>query len=110
LQLLSLIKKRVAASKDSVQQFIEANRPDLKEKEDKAQEILEEYASQVETMSVEEITQIISQEVAKLKEAGEKFQVGTVLKSLFAPGGPLDGKPAERSEVAKIAKDAVSSA
>ncbi|KAL2847470.1 hypothetical protein BJY01DRAFT_212634 [Aspergillus pseudoustus] len=110
LQLLSLIKKRVAASKDSVQQFIEANRPDLKEKEDKAQEILEEYASQVETMSIDEITQIVSQEVAKLKEAGEKFQVGTVLKSLFAPGGTLDGKPAERSEVARIAKDAVSSA
>ncbi|OJJ55085.1 hypothetical protein ASPSYDRAFT_158889 [Aspergillus sydowii CBS 593.65] len=110
LQLLALIRKRVSASKDSAQQFLDAERPDLKEKEDKAQAILEEYGSQVQTMSVDEIKQIVLGEVAKLKEGGKKLEIGTVLKTLFAPGGALDGKPAERGEVAKIAKEAVSAA
>ncbi|KAL2815830.1 hypothetical protein BDW59DRAFT_153655 [Aspergillus cavernicola] len=110
LQLLALIRKRTAASKDSAQQFLDADRPDLKEKEDKAIAILEEYGSEVKTMPLDELKPIVSEEVAKLKEAGKKIEIGTVLKSLFAPGGALDGKPAERSEVARIAKEAVSSA
>ncbi|KAL4905132.1 hypothetical protein BDW74DRAFT_19338 [Aspergillus multicolor] len=110
LQLLALIRKRAAASKESAQQFVEANRPDLKEKEDKAQAILEEYGNQVQTMGVDEIKQIVTEQVSKMKAAGAKVEIGIVLKSLFAPQGPLDGKPAERSEVAKITKEVVSSA
>ncbi|KAL4914089.1 hypothetical protein BDW62DRAFT_149129 [Aspergillus aurantiobrunneus] len=110
LQLLALIRKRTAASKDSAKQFLDADRPDLKEKEDKAQAILEEYGSQVQTMGLDEVKEIVSSEVTKLKEAGKKVEVGAVLKSLFAPGGALDGKPAERAEVAKIVKEAVSAA
>ncbi|GAQ05867.1 altered inheritance of mitochondria protein 41, mitochondrial [Aspergillus lentulus] len=110
LQLLSLIRKRAAAAKEAAKQFAEADRPDLKEKEDAQVTILEEYAGKVETMSLEDIKAIVSQEVSKLKEAGKKVEVGALLKSLFAPGGALDGKPAERAEVAKIAKEAVASA
>lgn len=72
--------------------------------------ILEEYAGQVKTMGVDEIKSIVSQELNKLKEAGDKADIGSLLKALFAPGGALDGKPAERSEVAKIAKEAVAAA
>lgn len=110
LQLLALIRKRAAASRDSMQQFVEANRPDLKEKEEKAQAILEEYGNQVQTMGADEIKQIVSEQVNKMKAAGTKVEIGLVLKSLFAPGGALDGKPAERSEVAKIARETVSGA
>ncbi|KAE8146955.1 hypothetical protein BDV25DRAFT_43095 [Aspergillus avenaceus] len=110
LQLLSLIRKRASGSKEAAQQFAEDNRPDLKENEEKNVAILEEYAGQVETMSVDEIKQIVSQEISQLKESGKKVDIGTLLKSLFAPGGALDGKPAERAEVAKIAKEAVASA
>ncbi|KAL5001001.1 hypothetical protein BDV10DRAFT_182877 [Aspergillus recurvatus] len=110
LQLLALIRKRAAASRDSIQQFVDANRPDLKEKEEKAQAILEEYGNQVQTMGADEIKQIVSEQVTKMKAAGTKVEIGLVLKSLFAPGGALDSKPAERSEVAKIVKEAVSAA
>ncbi|KAL4760890.1 uncharacterized protein BDW70DRAFT_55878 [Aspergillus foveolatus] len=110
LQLLALIRKRAAASRDSMQQFVDANRPDLKEKEEKAQAILEEYGNQVQTMGTDEIKQIVSEQVNKMKAAGTKVEIGLVLKSLFAPGGALDGKPAERSEVARIAKETVSAA
>ncbi|KAB8070941.1 hypothetical protein BDV29DRAFT_180018 [Aspergillus leporis] len=110
LQLLSLIRKRMAGAKEAAQQFADAERPDLKESEEKNVTILEEYASQVETMSLDDVKQVVSQETSKLKEAGQKVEIGTLLKSLFAPGGALDGKPAERAEVAKIAKEAVAAA
>ncbi|KAG2414681.1 hypothetical protein HFD88_003872 [Aspergillus terreus] len=110
LQLLSLIRKRAAGAKEAALQFAEADRPDLKEKEDEQATILEEYAGQVETMSLDDVQQIVSQEISKMKESGEKVEIGSLLKALFAPGGALDGKPAERSEVAKIAKAAVSAA
>ncbi|OOF94929.1 hypothetical protein ASPCADRAFT_208581 [Aspergillus carbonarius ITEM 5010] len=110
LQLLSLIRKRIAASKEAVKEFQAENRPDLKETEEKQVTILEEYGAQVETMSLDDIKAIVSEELAKLKETGKKAEVGPLLKSLFAPGGALDGKPAERAEVAKIAKEAVASA
>ena len=110
LQLLSLIRKRASAAQQAAQQFAEAGRPDLKENEDAQVTILEEYAGQVETMSQDDIKAIVVQEVSKLKEAGNKVEIGSLLKALFAPGGAMDGKPAERSEVAKIAKDAVAAA
>ncbi|KAE8166736.1 hypothetical protein BDV40DRAFT_254425 [Aspergillus tamarii] len=108
LQLLSLIRKRMAGAKDAAQQFANDNRPDLKESEEKNVTILEEYASQVETISLDDVKQIVAQEISRLKETGQKVEIGTLLKSLFAPGGALDGKPAERSEVAKVAREAVS--
>lgn len=61
-------------------------------------------------MSVDDIKTIVAEELTKLKETGKKVEVGFLLKSLFSPGGALDGKPAERSEVARIAKEAVASA
>lgn len=110
VQLLALIRKRAAAAKDAAHQFAEAERPDLKAQEDAQIVVLEEYAGQVQTMSLDEIDAIVSQELARMKEAGKKIEVGGLLKALFASGGPLDGKPVERAQVAKIAKETVSAA
>ncbi|RAL07212.1 uncharacterized protein BO97DRAFT_409165 [Aspergillus homomorphus CBS 101889] len=110
IQLLSLIRKRIAASKEAIEEFKTENRPELQELEEKQVTVLEEYGAQVETMSVDDIKQIVSQEVSNMKAGGKKVEVGFVLKTLFAPGGALDGKPAERAEVARIAKEAIASA
>lgn len=108
IQLLSLIRKRATAAKEAAEQFAVAERPDLKEKEDAQVAVLEEYASQVKTLSVEEVEAIIAAEITAMKEAGKKLDIGQVLKGLFAPGGALDGKPADRKEVASLVKKAVS--
>ena len=107
IQLLSLIRKRASAAKDAAEQFAKEERADLKEKEDLQVAILEEYASQIKTLSVEEVEAVIAKEITAIKEAGKKLEVGQVLKSLFAPGGALDGKPADRKEVAGLVKKAV---
>jgi len=108
VQLLSLIRKRMSSAKEAAKVFADAKRNDLKEKEEAQLVILEEYAGQVQTMSIKDIQKSISQAIDQIKSQDHKVEVGSVLKSLFAPGGLLDGKPVERSQVAKIAKDAVS--
>lgn len=108
LQLLSLLRKRASASKEAGLQFAEANRNDLKEKEDAQVAILEEYAGKVETTSPEEIQDAVSETISLLQKDGTKVEIGAVLKSLFAPGGALDGKPAEKSQVSAVAKELVS--
>jgi hypothetical protein len=108
LQLLSLIRKRVTAATDASQQFLAANRADLKEKEDRQIEVLQEYAGRVQTMDIEEIRQAVSETVSRLQNEGKKADLGSILKALFSPGGSLDGKPAERAEVARVVKDIIS--
>lgn len=108
IQLLSLIRKRASAAREAAEQFAAADRLDLKEKEDQQVAILEEYAGHVKTLSVEEVEAVIAREIATIKEAGKKLDVGQILKSLFQPGGALDGKPADRKEVAGLVKKTVS--
>ncbi|EED20701.1 conserved hypothetical protein [Talaromyces stipitatus ATCC 10500] len=107
LQLLSLIRKKISASKDAAEQFLNANRSDLKEKEDAQIAVFEEYASQVQTMTPDDIKAAVTSTISQLG-ADTKLNVGAVLKSIFAPGGALDGKPAEKSEVAHIIKELLS--
>lgn len=104
IQLLTLIRKRATAAKEAAEQFATAERSDLKEKEDAQVTILEEYASQVKTLSVEEVNDIIAQQIQKLEETGSKVSLGELVKALFAKAGPLDGKPADRKEVVDLVK------
>ncbi|KAF3397498.1 Altered inheritance of mitochondria protein 41 [Talaromyces pinophilus] len=104
LQLLSLIRKKISASKDAAEQFLNASRSDLKEKEDAQITVYEEYAGQIQTMTPDDIKAAVESTIAQLG-TDAKLNVGTVLKNVFAPGGALDGKPAEKSEVAQIVKE-----
>lgn len=96
------------AAKDAGKEFETAERPDLKEKEDAQAAVLEEYAGQVKTLPVAEIKEVVVNEIAAMINAGTKPNQGTVLKALFAAGGPLDGKPVDRKEVATEVKNALS--
>ncbi|KAJ5320590.1 hypothetical protein PENANT_c033G04305 [Penicillium antarcticum] len=99
IQLLSLIRKRLNATKDAAKEFEAAERPDLKEKEDAQAVVLEEYAGQVVTVPTAEITEAIVNQINALKAAGEKVNPGLLFKALFAQDGPLTGKPVDRKEV-----------
>ena len=96
------------ASKDAAKEFDAAERPDLKEKEDAQVLVLEEYASQVQTLPIADIKVVVLDQIAAMVNANTKPNPGTVLKALFAAGGPLDGKPVDRKEVATEVKNALS--
>ncbi|KAJ5953531.1 hypothetical protein N7454_000427 [Penicillium verhagenii] len=109
IQLLSLIRRRSKASQDAADLFAKEDRADLQAQEDQQVTILEEYAAQIKTMPIEELEAIIAEQVAKIQAKGEKVRSGPFIGALFAKGGPLDGKPVNKSEVPALVKKAVGS-
>jgi uncharacterized protein len=103
-----LIKKKIAGAKDAAEMFATADRADLKESEEAQIAVYEEYAGQVETMSSEDIRAVISDVVTQMKADNRKINIGTIMKNLLGQGKPLNGKPAERSEVSRIIKEIIS--
>ena len=104
IQLLGLLRKRAAASKAAAQEFADAKREDLSEKELSQAAIMDEYALGVETMDEGEITAAIQDVLGKLRTEGRTANMGSVLKELFLPSGPLAEKPVERAEAARLVK------
>ena len=104
LQLLSLLRKRVAASRTAAQEFSAANRADLKDKEEAQVAVLEGYAGEVDTVGEEEITRVVGEVIGKMRTDEKKVDSGNVLKALVGPGGEFDGKPVVKADVAKIVK------
>jgi uncharacterized protein YqeY len=86
------------------QEFAEAKRDDLKQKQDAEIAVLDEYAGQVETYSEERISEIVEETVKSMEGAGTKLNAGLVLKELFKAGGALEDKPVEKAQVAAIVK------
>ena len=106
MQLLSVLKKRAAAAKQASDEFKSAGRQDLVDKEEGQAKVLAEYAGDVRTMSNNEIRDEVMKVVEEVKaQQPAKINMGDVLKRLLSPGGSLDGKPVERSEVARIVKE-----
>ena len=66
--------------------------------------VLEEYASNVKTVDHDELAKVAGAVISKMRTEGQIVNTGTVLKALVGPGGELDGKAAEKAEVAKIVK------
>ena len=109
MQLLSLLRKRAAAAKTAGAEFKAAGRQDLTEQEERQAAVMEEYAGGVAVMSESDLRDAVGKVVDEVKAAAQgKINMGDVLKRLLAPGGSLDGKPVERSEVARLVKNALS--
>ena len=104
MQVLSILRKKLSASKVASQEFAKANRDDLKQKQDAEIAVLDEYAGQVEIYSEERISEVIEEVVRSMEAAGAKLNAGLVLKELFRPGGALEDKPVEKAQVAAIVK------
>ncbi|EME79221.1 uncharacterized protein MYCFIDRAFT_183666 [Pseudocercospora fijiensis CIRAD86] len=106
MQLLALLRKRASAAKAASEEFKAAGREDLVEKEQSQVNVLDEYAGQVETMSENEIKDAVTKVVDEAKAAAEsvKINMGDILKKILGPGGSLEGKPVDRSEVARVVK------
>ena len=105
IQVLALLKKRISSSKGAIYEFEAAKRDDLKETEEAQIAVLEEYANTVKTMPLDELRQIITEEVGQKKAEGGRVDMGSIMRSLLAQGGRLDGVPVEKAEVAKLVKE-----
>ncbi|TLD36417.1 Altered inheritance of mitochondria protein 41 [Venturia nashicola] len=102
LALLSLLRKRIGSAKGAVEEFMKANRADLVEKEQRQLDILDEYASGVKTMDVEDIRTAVKSAIETLKGAGGNVVLPEVLRSAMAS---LEGQPVQKSEVVRLVKE-----
>lgn len=108
MQLLSLLRKKAAASKSAKEEFEAAGRQDLVDKEEAQEVVFEEYAGSVVTMSESDIRQAVQKVVAEVKAEG-KLSMPDMLRRLLGSRGSLKDKPVESSEVAKIVKQVLQS-
>lgn len=108
LSLLSLLKKRISASRTAVQEFYQADRKDLVGKEEEQIRILEDYAGEIKTIDEAEIRERATQLVEGLRSDGRKLAIGDVMRRAFGPDGAFEGKMMEKRAVVKAIKEVLS--
>ena len=104
VQVLSILRKKLSASKTASQEFADAKREDLKQKQDAEIAVLDEYAGQIETVTEDKILEAVDEAVKSIAGSGAKLNSGIVMKELFRPGGGLENTPVEKAQVAAIVK------
>ena len=109
MQVLALLKKRKAASQAAAKEADDAKRDDLKEKQEKEIDILNEYAGTIQLVSEAELKDLVQAAVEKLKSSKSGPNPGTVMRELLHPGGPLEGKPVDKAQLMDIIKGALKS-
>jgi uncharacterized protein YqeY len=105
MALLSLLKKRIGSSKSAVEDFYKANRKDLVDKEMEQVDILQEYASDVKVVDVNEVRSSVKNVIDGIRSESKKPSIGDVLKKTIGPGGVLEGAMVDKSELARIVKE-----
>ena len=108
VQLLVLLRKRSAAAKIAADEFKAHRRPDLAENEELQGGILEGYVGQVDVVGEVEIRSVVERVVGRLRNNGEKVDVGTVIKCVSSEEGELKGKPVDRGDLARLVKEILS--
>jgi uncharacterized protein YqeY len=110
VQLVGLIQKSARKSQETAAEARQAGREDLVEKEEAQQRILEEYAagSGVREIGEVELKQIIQSTKAALVAEGVQGKAlqGEIIKSLFKPGGLLEGASFEKKGVVTLIREA----
>ncbi|KAI0525922.1 Yqey-like protein-domain-containing protein [Xylaria bambusicola] len=106
--LVGLLRKQARGCADARDEFAAAGRDDLVAKEEAQIAVLNEYMadSGVEELSSDQLRVVVRDVVAGLGD--EKAKMGDIMKTLLAPGGPLDGKDVEKAELARVVKEVVS--
>lgn len=105
MQMLSLLRKRSAASRAASVEFKQAGREDLKEKEDEQVAMLEEYSGGVEMVSEEEVRRTVEQMRGIMQTEGVKVDKGNLIRRLVGPEGAFKDKPVDRAMVAKVVQE-----
>lgn len=77
-----MLEKRIGSSKAAAEEFANANRSDLKEREEALIAVMEEYASQVKTLSKEQLLEIGAKEIEDLKKNGVEPHMSVLMKTL----------------------------
>lgn len=99
--LFSLLLKQIKSSQAAVEEFVQAKREDLVEKERSQLLVLEGYLNQIESVKEEEIKRVAEEVVAGF--SGEA-KAGAVMGKVM---GKLGGRPVDADVVRKVVEEMV---
>lgn len=102
--MLNIVRKRVKNSEAAVEEFQNAKRDDLKDRELGQIAVLEAYIGESDSMGEDDITRIIQDVISRLRSEEKTVTQGTVMKSIVGPGGTLENQAVDRQVVAKLVK------
>ena len=100
-QMLNIIRKRVKSSIAAAEEFSNAKREDLRSREVAQITVLQEYMPS-ETLKEEDLKTTIQNVIGVMRTESKQIGLGSVMKTLVAVGGPLDGQLVDKKDVAKI--------
>ena len=100
-QMLNIIRKRVQSSVAAAGDFDNAKREDLKSREIAQITVLQEYVPS-NTLKEEEFKTTIQDVIDVMRTENKHISQGSVMKTLVAVGGPLDGQLVDKKDVARI--------
>ncbi|KAK0650969.1 Altered inheritance of mitochondria protein 41 [Lasiodiplodia hormozganensis] len=108
--LRSLLLKKINQSKDAAQQFRDAKREDLAEKEDSSANVMKDYVGEIEeaaggVVAADELQRAVKETIENWQDG--KPVVGKVLAKITGAGGVLDGRLVEKSDLVKAIKEAL---
>lgn len=92
-RIMKILQKMVKQRRDSIEQYEQAGREDLAQKERDEQKVIEEYLPQA--LSEEEIEAVVDDVLAEQGQPDPKQMgkiMGIVMQRLNATGKPFDGK------------------
>ncbi|OJD29596.1 aspartyl glutamyl-trna amidotransferase subunit b-related protein [Diplodia corticola] len=108
--LRALLLKRINQSKDAAQQFRDAKREDLAEKEDGSASVMKNYVGEIEeaaggVVAADELQRVVKETIQSWQDG--KPVMGKVMDKITGPGGALDGRMVEKGDLAKAVKEAL---
>ncbi len=99
--VITVIKKQVKQRKDSIEQFTNAGRSELADKEEQEMKVLQKYLPA--ELSEDDITKVVGEVIAETGASSMK-DMGSVMKAVMAKTAGA----ADNGMVSKIVKDALS--
>ncbi|MBC86585.1 MAG: glutamyl-tRNA amidotransferase [Bdellovibrionaceae bacterium] len=99
--VMDVLKKLAKQRKDSIEQYTNAGRKDLADKEEAELDIINAYLP--EQMSEEKVKEVVEKVVADMGAAGDMKQMGAVMKAVIdATSGAADNKVVSQLVRAKL--------
>ncbi|KAF2877655.1 Yqey-like protein-domain-containing protein [Massariosphaeria phaeospora] len=106
-RLYSLLQKQINAARSAIDEFSNAKRDDLVEKEQGQLKILKDYTQEIPTVSAEEMDRIVADVVQRLDKSEVKFGpiMGKVMGAMSPRPCDLDLLRGKIEEVVRLKKE-----
>ena len=102
IAILAIINNARKKAATSLAEFAGAGREDLVAKEKAELDVLDEYATLVETVGEDVIREAVNKVAGLLSTAGSKVDMGSIMKGVTKE---LEGKPVVKKMVAEVIKE-----